>query len=157
MQLLTGQTHTLNSITTLTTPATSYNTTVIFRPWKSMHSLEWSSFSSETSFLWWVYLSHSFLLQTFWIWNTRGQTEGQDQTAGTQQLIHKWMFFFPVSAIIFISKLAARLEVRQCRLVGGPLWKISRQLLDRLPWNLVQAPRTSRKLSKNLKSYLNIF
>lgn len=27
MQLLTGQTHTLNTITTLTTPATSHNTT----------------------------------------------------------------------------------------------------------------------------------
>lgn len=44
MQLLTGQTHTLNSITTLTTPATSYNTTVIFRPWKSMRSMEGGGF-----------------------------------------------------------------------------------------------------------------
>lgn len=35
-----------------------------------MRSLEWLWFSSDTSFLRWLYLSHSFLLQTFWIWNT---------------------------------------------------------------------------------------
>ncbi len=75
-----------------------------------MRSLEWLWFSSETSFLRWVYLSHSFLLQTFWIWNTRSHTEVRQRSTrsqrGGRRAGHHWTAEHQHVSVVIVSMLA---------------------------------------------------